>query len=225
MPSDQTLITAAVFAEVKPLVRRMKLRRERSGSPDLRWSGDTVTVLLTGMGDRAGACVAAAIDSQRPARVLSIGVAGALRDGLAVGDCIIAQQIIGSDGRSSSPTSLKDASGSLLTVDTLIASPDEKCALAESCGADAVDMETAHIAGACDERGIPWLSIRAISDTAADVVPAVLGEMVTDSGQPHMPRIIAWALGRPSRMKTLMRLGRDTRLAAERLADAVIDRL
>lgn len=221
MPMDTTLIAAAVFAEVKPLVRRLGLRREGP----TRWVGDGVTLVLTGMGERAGRCIDEALAEERFARVFSVGVAGALRDGLAVGDLVVPERVVDATGAVHSPTVAADTNGTLLTVDALVASSDAKRALAASHAADAVDMETAHIASVCDERGVPWLSIRTISDTADRAIPPELGAMVTDAGQPDTARIVRWALARPSRMAALVRLGRDTKSAAARLADAVIERL
>lgn len=221
MPSDQTLITAAVFAEVKPLVRRLGLRPDGA----TRWIGDRASLVLTGMGERAGACVRSEISGGRFDRVLSVGVAGALREGYTVGDLLVPVIVIGPDGNERTPRHEFKPDGVLVTADVLVASPDEKRALAARYDADAVDMETAHIGSVCDEFGVGWSSLRTISDTIDDAVPAALGEMVTDAGQPHLSRIIAWALRRPSRIKTLTRLGRNTRTAAECLADAVADRL
>jgi hypothetical protein len=60
--------------------------------------------------------------------------------------------------------------GKLATAPAVIDSGAERAALAET--ADAVDMETRMIAASCAERGIPVLSLRAITDTPSFPFPA-----------------------------------------------------
>jgi adenosylhomocysteine nucleosidase len=60
----------------------------------------------------------------------------------------------------------------LLTVPALIDSPEERNKLALASGAVAADMETEFIARAFATCGIPLLSLRVISDTPHNRLPA-----------------------------------------------------
>jgi nucleoside phosphorylase len=219
---DTTLITAAVEQEVRPLVGALSLRREAEA-----WTGDRIVLALTGMGSRhGGEATARLIERHRPGRVLSIGVAGALRPTLAVAEVIVPAEVIdAATGQVYSPTAAPaDASGRLVTAAALCATVEMKRTLAERYGGDAVDMETAAIARVCGERGVAWASVRAISDAADRALPAALGEMVTAAGEPDLRAIAMWSLRDPRRAGALMRLGRDTNRAARALADAIVRR-
>ena len=56
--------------------------------------------------------------------------------------------------------------GRLLTARRLVATPDAKEILADKTRAIMVDMESAAVAEACQERRVPCAVVRAISDTA-----------------------------------------------------------
>jgi adenosylhomocysteine nucleosidase len=214
--------------------RRLRPRRRTlAGSPlPAAFHGDgsrTVLLLETGAGAAAmeNALVwllsGPRIDGipYRPTVLVSAGFSGAVVSGLRVGDLIVAEDVCDGDGVCR-PITWPVATGPyrrgrLLTVGTIIGSPDEKRSLGERSGAVAVDMETAVAARLCGEAGVPFGCLRAISDD----VDASLSESLLDllqAGRVKPARLLAAVLRRPPLIAELMRLGAHTRKAAWELA-------
>src|SRR5262245_51421691 len=62
---------------------------------------------------------------------------------------------------------VEDSTGERIhTAETMIATVQQKAQLFEATGTSAVDMETRHIVRVAKESGVPFVAIRAISDTA-----------------------------------------------------------
>jgi adenosylhomocysteine nucleosidase len=134
-----------------------------------------VDVLLTGIGKVAAAStVAAALAERRPSRVLNIGTAGALRDGLdgvfdigrvlehdvdhAALSALIGEPVSGE-------VVLDPALSTVLaTGDAFVADPATRARLAER--AHLVDMEGYAIARACANAGVPCELVKVVSDSA-----------------------------------------------------------
>jgi adenosylhomocysteine nucleosidase len=99
------------------------------------------------------------------ARLVSFGVAGALRGGLAIGTVIDATRVVDEHGSvlwEGVPLGVVAARpGTILGADRIVDDPAERAALHASTGADAVDMESAALARSGRLAGC----IRSISDT------------------------------------------------------------
>jgi adenosylhomocysteine nucleosidase len=176
-------------------------------------------VLETGIGrDRVVQALDAAVGDSRPRQLIFAGFAGGLDATLQIGDVVLANEVANERGhRWRSPWVLPKAQV-VLSVDRIAATPKEKHALHASFHAAAVDMESAAFAEWCETRRLSWLCVRAISDTAdATLSPDLVALM---SGGRIAPLRLAWALiRRPTFLRELLRLARDTRHAAERLAE------
>ncbi len=136
--------------------------------------------------------------------VISAGYAGGLSPGLRVGDLVL--------GRNYSDPGLLNVArlvlenehpqvGTLLTQATAVERAADKAALHADTGALAVDMETAWIAEVCAEAGVPLLSLRVISDAAAQSFP-VPGRILFNASR-QRPRYVAlplWLLAHPSQV-------------------------
>jgi adenosylhomocysteine nucleosidase len=98
-------------------------------------------------------------------QVVSFGLAGALRDDLAIGTVIDAVRVVDEDGAvlwEGGPLGISGARpGTILGASRIVDEPAERAQLAESTGADAVDMESGLYARAGQLAGC----IRVISDT------------------------------------------------------------
>ena len=107
--------------------------------------------------------------------LISAGFAGALEKELRIGNLLIAENFSSPQLLRSPGLDLADDGiflGKLRTVSGVIDSNAEREQLAANTGAAAVDMETEVIADACAELDLPFLSLRAISDTASEPFPA-----------------------------------------------------
>lgn len=156
-----------------------------------------VAVRVSGVGRTAARSAALKlIDEVRPERVIAAGFCGALDPGLKVGDIVVSPRVV--------------------TVDRVVGTPGEKAVLRAATGADAVDMESAAVEEVCRERGVEFVAIRAVSDTADT---ALSPELVTllNRGAVSVPRALSALIRRPGLLPEFLRLGRDTAGAADAL--------
>jgi hypothetical protein len=108
------------------------------------------------------------------------------------------------------------------TTDELLLDPTVHADL-RARGVVSLDMETAAVAKVCDERGVAWSVVRAISDRAGDgsVDAEILGLSHPD-GTVNLPAIARYLVRGPDALPPLVRLARGSKLAAKRAADAAI---
>lgn len=149
---------------------------ERSGT----LAGKRVVVAEVGVGPEAAARgTADCLAIHQPKWVVTAGFAGGLSAGLKKGHIVMAHEVVDLTGRVLSPDHKVDRTtassglhvGRLLTVDRILREPQEKLALGQQHGAVACDMESFAVAEVCRQAGVPWLSVRIISDTVDDLLP------------------------------------------------------
>lgn len=198
----------------------------------------TVLVLETGLGP---ARMQAALDwllggpllgnvPYHPKVVVSAGFSGALDESFRVGDLILATEVVDSQGNhwpATWPETLPSGEwrpplhrGRLLTTPQLVGTAAEKQALGRRYDAAAVDMETAVIARGCQQRGVPFGCLRAISDDAAASLSPRLTSLLR-GGRVSPWRLAASLARSPMLLPELLRLARQTRLAGEQLGKAL----
>ncbi len=239
---DDPCLLFAVGREAAPFRRLFRPHQRFPGAPGrARFCGEAwlpVLVLETGVG-RAMARRALEWLFQppalgnvpyRPKLVIAAGFAGALQEGYRVGDVLLATEVTDGAGNTWPVTWPADLGpgewspplhrGRLLSLAELVGSPEEKARLGTEHRADAVDMESAAIARACHERGVPFGCVRVISDDVhtplSEKLVAVLG------GGRVVPWRLLLAVARsPGLVKELWRLGKQTRFAGEQLARAL----
>jgi len=120
--------------------------------------------IITGIGKKSAGKAIQKIDSAD--LVISVGIAGAVREGIHIGDLIIPKIIIDyndPEHKYEIPFRIKKA-GALVSVPKPFFEK-EKLRIIKMCpDAIAVDMEASVIAGVLSKRNIPFLCIKAISD-------------------------------------------------------------
>jgi adenosylhomocysteine nucleosidase len=166
----------------------------------------------------------------QPRFLVFAGFAGALSHDLHIGDIVLADEVIDASGHcrpTTLPANLPEGMvkrGRLLTVNELSATAQDKGKLAGQHRAIAVDMESAVFAERCSRAGIPFACVRAISDEAAtSLSPALVSMLAGGAVSPW--RVTLSILLRPSLLPELWRLARDTRKAAEHLANGLCELL
>ena len=124
-------------------------------------------------------------------RLVSFGLAGALHDGLHVGDVLDATRVVDSGGVTlweGSPLGVAGArEATLLASDVLVHDATERRRLHESSGADAVDMESGVLAASGRLAG----AVRAISDVPASAVEGV-DDTVHADGTTNVVGLVRW---------------------------------
>jgi len=153
----------------------------------------------------------------RPARIVVAGFAGGLRKGLAVGDIIIASEVVDELGGAWQTDWPVDRSGRVLTCDKMIGEPVLKRELALKHQADVVDMESSAVAEICRQEGISFGCVRVISDDSDTHLSQRLMTLV-EPGKVSIRQVAKQLLRSPGLIIQLIRLAKHTRYAAQRLA-------
>jgi hypothetical protein len=105
----------------------------------------------------------------------------------------------------------------LATSRTLVSQPGKKRELAAQ--AEAVDMESYTILAEAARCGVPAVAIRAIVDTVDFEMPYDFEQARDAQGQIRVLGVMSQVLRQPSGLPALLKLARDSRFAARRLAD------
>ena len=239
-PVHDAVVLAAMPEELAPLRALIADARPLGGGLGVdidivtgRLGGNRVALAVTGDGDRNARLRAAAVLALAPARaLLAIGVAGALSDDLVPGDLIAVTRVLRERGPllAASPQ-LADAAaghgaraGVAVTADRIADTVAEKQRLlaiaagSVGSGAAVVDLESAAYAEAAIAARIPWLILRAVSDTAAEALPALLNQARDAGGAVRRARVVAGLLREPSALPRLLGLRRRVSACAEALA-------
>jgi adenosylhomocysteine nucleosidase len=152
--------------------------------------------------------------------LVSFGVAGALHDGLAVGDVLDATRVVDPAGATlweGAPLGVPGArTGTLLASDVLVADAAERRRLHESSGADAVDMESGILAGTGRLAGC----LRSISDAASSSVLGI-DSTVHPDGRTDVAGLLRWIATRRGSAIRAMRDGVTALRALQRAAEAI----
>ena len=123
--------------------------------------------------------------------LVSFGLAGALHDGLRVGEVLDATRVVDSAGATlwqGAPLGVVGArEATVLASEVLVHSASERRRLHESSGADAVDMESGVLAASGRLAGV----LRAISDVPASAVEGVDATVHAD-GRTDVVGLLRW---------------------------------
>ena len=216
-------IIAAFPGELKPLVRGWP-HSTRSGvhfwaqrSEEEEW-----IAACAGAGQPAAARAFAAIEDGGPIDlVFSIGWAGALRSDIAPGTAHNIAGVV--DVQTGERFHCEAGAGELwLATSPKVAPFTEKRRLTSAHQAALVDMEAAAIARLASARSMPFYCIKGVSDGATDRLPD-FNRFLSPTGQLKILRLILFALFRPIYWPALLRMGENSRKAAQKIAESLLD--
>lgn len=197
------LVCFAVKEEAKFFVPR----RSRAGS---------IQAWITGMGRKNAAdSLREAVATVQPERVLTCGFAGGLNPALALGKVLFDEDYDAAVG--SALTGLGAISARFYCARRVAITSEEKRALWESTGADAVEMESSVIRTLCREWKIPSATVRVISDTSTDDLPLDFNALMTSDDRIDYGKLALTVLSSPRRISQLMAFQRQTMTAAREL--------
>jgi adenosylhomocysteine nucleosidase len=167
-----------------------------------------------------------AIAEHRPDALLSFGVAGALDPALQIGDVVTAIAVTTPSGERL-PTDaawheeIASATGArridMVGSSRVAATLQDKAALLRY-GA-AVDMESQMAARIAAAHALPFAVLRAISDTADDILPPAAVAGMREDGEIDVMAVLARLARDPRQLSALMRVGRNAERAFRRLED------
>jgi adenosylhomocysteine nucleosidase len=228
------LVCFAVKEEADPFLKSLP------GQWNLR-----VKTLVTGMGRvNAENAVAGALESIRPALVITSGFAGGLRPALKREDVLYeftaasyekrsaglepggtaGLEIRGTINERDVESALKKAGatgGRIACVDRVAVTAAAKARLRTETGADAVEMESGHISLVCAGRGVPCVTLRVILDTAAEDLPLDFDALMTPDKRLNYLKLAMCLLRAPGKIPQLMKLQKASRVAAASLAEVL----
>jgi adenosylhomocysteine nucleosidase len=240
----RTLIMAALIQEVRPFLRHIHARPRRDlGLPAWDWEGGAAVVALSGMGPAAARRAAETLISRcRPELFVSMGFGGALVPGLAGGDVVLGETFwhynpdtgkLTAGARPPAPlpltqlhqalkaAGLTTVSASLVTTIRIIHKRDQGEPLT-ALPQPVLDLETGVLAELAAAHKLPFLSLRAITDTAGEEIP----EFLRNAGDPDAAvgarAAIRWLAKDFRRIQDLLRLWSSSRRAAQALSEALM---
>lgn len=203
--SRAILVCFAVKEEAKPFQRLLRGRND-------------VQVLLTGIGMRnAESSIRAALKRTLPRIVFSCGFAGALDPDLPVGTILFDATATPAEW-TARLQGLGARAATFVCAQRVATTVTEKLALRRLSGCDAVEMESKGIMDACSERGIECITLRAISDAAQENLPLDFNSLMTPDRSLSTARLGLAIIKAPHKIPALIRLGRNSALAARQLA-------
>jgi adenosylhomocysteine nucleosidase len=98
------------------------------------------------------------------------------------------------------------ACGKLLTSPQALLSVADKAAAFRETGAAAVDMESLAVAQVAGSHELPFIAVRVIVDTAADILPRAVIAATRSAGHLQIARLIASLALAPGDLAALIRL-------------------
>jgi nucleoside phosphorylase len=235
----RVLVTFAVEAEFAPWRKLRKFRFIDYDGLQL-WKTDSdrveITALITGMGGQSAAramdlMMRMADQNQHFDVCISSGLAGALCDTFKPGDVVAPKTLI-SERRHADLTSdqlVVDpelhkmalangamASDCLYSTDQVLVKASQKKAC--SSRAQSVDMESFEVVKEAYAWGARGVVVRAISDSASEDLPINFNLTMSATNQVSTAKVLLELAKNPFALPSLIRFGRQSQQAAERLA-------
>lgn len=175
-------------------------------------------VLFTGMGARNAhrALEHYVSNHPQPSWIISSGFAGGLNPDLVRGSVLFETDkdfphLQRLDHASAIP-------GRFHTVDRVLITAQEKAAVREQTGADAVEMESGAILRWSRQRGIPAAILRVISDAAADDLPLDFNRLMTPDLRISPLQLTKALVSSPARILSLIQFQRQVQAASRQLS-------
>lgn len=242
-------LIAAMPEEIHPLIRHFgRVNREKLAGFTLyrlNYNGKDISLIESGIGAaRAAQAARTLLDVAAPDILLNFGFGGAVLTGPSIGDIVVAERLLffkerlftEQAGLASALTEKMAAAleqhfrgesyrihrGTFVTTGEIVNKGMLAGLLPAGAENPVLEMESAAVARIAHERRVPLAAVRAISDG----VDEELGFSIADFTDREM-RIrvwkVLWTLARKPRIiPQLMRLEKNSRLAGENLATAVL---
>lgn len=211
-------ILAALPREITPLIKDWPVRTNLRSEGILIAECDRAIAVCAGMGRERITRALEIAETRGPLRiVLSVGYAGGLHRGVPRNSLSWPAIVI--DACTGERFACQAGSGTLVTTDH-IADHIEKPLLAERWHADLVDMEAATVARLAQVRGLPFRTLRVVTDESAEVLPE-LNRFTSAHGGFREVAFAGYVALRPWMIPMTIRIGQHATQASHRMAKAL----
>jgi nucleoside phosphorylase len=230
------LVTFAVGAEFEAwrarrsfIARKVELKNYLSDESyyETQIGNSSVVVYLTGIGWKLPLAGLRNMMSEPPDACISAGFAGGLRTQYEKGDVVAAALISSRETRETVGSNARlleiaaDCGAKIaekcMTNRNILGKAQFKRAMGEF--ADIVDMESFHVMTMATGPQIRAITIRAISDTVDEDMPLDFGRILARNGEIIFHQLLLHLDKHPHRVPALIRFGRQSRRAGQKLAD------
>jgi adenosylhomocysteine nucleosidase len=206
--------------EIRKVLVCFAVKEEARAFQKLGGEHCNIQIILVGIGTRnAERAIRTALAQERPQLVLSCGFAGGLRPDLAMGAVVFA-----ADEETGLEPALLAAGARparFHCVERVATTAEQKRALWQATGADAVEMESQVICAVCREQGIPSAIVRVILDTANEDLPLDFNQLLDADQELDKSRLARALLMSPGKVPALLRLQQQSKAAAEKLGQVL----
>ncbi|HEV2222402.1 MAG TPA: hypothetical protein VGR84_05310 [Candidatus Acidoferrales bacterium] len=224
------LVSFALENEFAPWRRLRSFTRSAEldfAAYDTKVEAADVRVVLTGVGPERARSVMARALQWEPNLCIASGVAGSLRATYRVGEVFVAREVMELESGRTIATDHELAEAAkkrgvrlaerLLSSANMVVTAEDKRRLGRM--AEAVEMESFAVLTEAAARKIPGVAIRAISDAADQDLPMDFNGVLNDEGKVKASKVARSLARAPHKLPAMLRLGRNTRLAATKLAE------
>jgi len=237
--SDRPVAVVAAMAEELAGIRKRstgpRRRLEVGGAHTVTFGERRVVLSVIGEGPQnAARATEALLGTVALSGVVVVGVAGGLTSDLQPGALLVGQEVF-ADGATAPPPDPRWLAripddpatylGTIVSRSSMLCTRESKESVRAHLrlgGAAAVDLETATVAEVAASRGVSYIAVRAISDTAGESLPLDFNRFRDDSGRIDRFRVARHSLLRPGLVAPLWRLRRRVSLCAENLARLIV---
>ena len=233
------LIFCALKEEALPIVRMLHLH-QKGISPCIyqgEWKRHSIELAVTGCGKKNTLKACSYVLTMSPDLFVSCGFAGGLDQKLEVGDVVLAEQLLfweeGSLLDEPRICSLEESykkfktifqrtfSGTVLTTHRVIHRSEEKKNLARCFSALAVDMESGYAAQYASDKGVPFLALKVVTDTADEDLKIDFSPWLGENGDLRKFRMVGSLLTQPHQWRWFLKMMWSGIKAKKALAESV----
>jgi adenosylhomocysteine nucleosidase len=234
-------IITAMPEETRSVVRAVgETKKTRTGGL-CRWSGvvagHEILIIEAGMGfSNATTAARQLVQEQQPDLIVSAGFCGGISEALQVGDVVLASDLTIVSGTvledvrveiaAACRTLLEQQAGKgrrlfgglFVSTATIMRKTQLATLLPTGAPCPVVEMESAAIARVAREHGIPFAGLRSVSDPFDEELSFSLDEFCDDRMRIRIPRVLMTIARKPRIIPQLVRLARNSRIAAGSLS-------
>jgi|SRR5208283_3324964 len=232
--------------ELTYIIKNLKAERVRNSQFAIwtaRTASKVIIIVRSGMGTINSEAAWNYVNEEFcPDCVISAGFGGALYDGACIGDLIAASGVLlYPDAAEKNPHAHQNylevpgakavmrkmkcsdtvREGSILTLRHRLNKTEIKSEFLQGLSFPVCDMETFPLAKLSVEDGMQFFAIRAVTDSANEEIPQELFGVTDAYGNYSLSGALRIILGNPALIPSCIRMGKNARLASQKLCQAI----